>query len=82
MLGIFNLIDYVLPNYLWISIISVYIAASLIYHSVYASQYIKTCVLIPNLVEKARLVLERHHSAIGNGLANMGSIKDFVRIHD
>ena len=36
----------------------------LIAHWAYASQYMKTCMLLPGLLNKARLLLERHQTTI------------------
>ena len=38
----------------------------LIAHWAYASQYMKTCMLLPGLLNKARLLLERHQTTIRN----------------
>ena len=50
-----------------------------IYHWIYASQYLKTCLLVPNLAQKAKLILERHHTAIKNGLDIIASVPEFVQ---
>ena len=55
---------------------------NLISHWIYASQYLKTCVLVPSLIDKAKLVLERHNTQIKSSLEQIGSVPEFIRIHD
>ena len=57
--------DGLYENYLiYLIVVSLFWSAGPIAHWTYASQYIKTCVLIPGLVDKVKLLMERHQSAI------------------
>ena len=51
-------------------------------HFLYATQYIKTCIVVPSLVKKARLILERHQTSIKEGLEEIGSVNELLRIHN
>ena len=48
----------------------------------YVSQYIKTCVLLPNLVSKAKLLQESHHAAVWGSYKNFSTSKEFFDIND
>ena len=50
-------------------------------HWIYASQYMKTCVLIPGLVNRAQLLLARHITVIENEYEVTTLLSDFVRKH-
>ena len=47
-------------------------AAGPIAHWTYASQYMKTCILIPGLIRKAGLLFESHSKTIKNELRGVG----------
>ena len=56
-------------------------ASGPITHCIYASQYTKTCVLIPGLAKRARLLMDKHQSTIENGYELKIPVKEFLRIH-
>ena len=43
-------------------------------HWIYASQYMKTCCLVPGLVKRARLLLQRHCMTIANEYERTNSV--------
>ena len=47
-------------DFIYLIVVSLFWSAGPIAHWTYASQYIKTCVLIPGLVDKVKLLMERH----------------------
>ena len=49
---------------LYISFLTIYKTVGPILHWIYASQYMKTCFLISGMVQKARLLFERHRTVI------------------
>ena len=56
-------------------------ASGIIAHWTYASQYMKTCMLIPGLLNKARLLLERHKTAIKDEYDPTLPTNEFLRRH-
>ena len=50
-------------------------------HWAYASQYMKTCMLIPGLTSRARLLMEKHKNTIENEFEQSLAACEFVRIH-
>lgn len=55
-----------------------YFTLGTICHWAYASQYLKTCILLPNMVSKARLLLERYQNAIENNCTKITLHSEFV----
>ena len=53
-----------------------------IYHWSYASQYLKTCKLVPGLVNTASLLMARHLTVIENEYGRQTTTSEFVRQHD
>ena len=52
-----------------------------IYHWSYASQYMKTCKLVPGLVNTASLLMARHLTVIENEYGRQTTTSEFVRQH-
>ena len=48
-------------------------------HWIYASQYMKTCYLVPGLVNKARLLFKRHSITFESEYERTTSVAEFVR---
>ena len=63
-------------------LLSIQNAAGPIAHWTYASQYMKTCILVPGLVSKAKLLFERHSRTIENEFEGATSVDEFVRLHN
>ena len=42
----------------------------------------KTCILVPGLVSKAKLLFERHSRTIENEFEGATSVDEFVRLHN
>ena len=55
-----------------------YFTFGTICHWAYASQYLKTCILLPNMVTKARLLLERYRNTTENHCTKITLHSEFV----
>lgn len=74
--------DYIMSSNLRIFVIyTLYYVVNPVHHWAFASQYIKTCLILPGLVQRARLLLERHLTNIEIDKALYTSAKDFLLKH-
>ena len=53
-----------------------------IVHFLFATQYVKTCLVVPSLVKKAEQILQKHRGAIQNGIEETGSIPELLQANN
>ena len=63
------------------SIHAIQISLKLFYHWVYTSQYIKTCMLLPSIINNMRLLVQSYHM-ITESQENLNWTKDFMKEHE
>ena len=51
-------------------------------HLLFATQYVKTCLVVPRLRKKAELILQKHRGTIQNGIEETGSIPELLQANN